>query len=327
MFKIVQDEYVDLRAIQIINQETGDELIVSTDAGATVLDLKLSYKGKLYNIFAGFQSIEEVQSFKGFKGAILFPFPNRIKGGKYTFKGETYSFPVNEPQRGNAIHGLVYDRAFVIHDQYVKDDRAVLELQYGYEENHAESYPFPYTLRVKYELTATEGLICTATVVNRSDDEMPFGFGWHPYFKFEGVKVDDLKLHIPAPHTLKVDEQMIPIGEVGFNTGFRYLNEINDTQFDTAYRIEAKSNKKMGTEIYNPKDDVKLTVWQEAGPQAFNYVQVYTPEGRDVIAIEPMTCPANAFNTNEGLIILQKGQQWQSSFGVKLTDLKWSINV
>ena len=117
MFKIVQGEHVDLRAIQMTNQQTGEELIVSTDVGGTVLDLTLSHNGKLHNIFAGFQSVEEIQAFTGFKGAVLFPFPNRIKKGKYSYQGKLYSFQINEPQRDNAIHGFVYDRPFVIKDQ------------------------------------------------------------------------------------------------------------------------------------------------------------------------------------------------------------------
>src|SRR5438067_7438461 len=38
---------------------------------------------------------------------ILFPFPNRVRGGRYTFEGRSYELDINEPARGNHIHGLV----------------------------------------------------------------------------------------------------------------------------------------------------------------------------------------------------------------------------
>src|SRR5688572_17138010 len=43
---------------------------------------------------------------------ILFPFPNRVKGGTYVFEGKRHQLDVNETARGNHIHGLVSNRAW-----------------------------------------------------------------------------------------------------------------------------------------------------------------------------------------------------------------------
>ena len=34
------------------------------------------------------------------------------------------------------------------------------------------------------------------------------------------------------------------------------------------------------------------------------------------IAVEPMTCPADAFNSGSGLIVLEPGQQWSGQWGL-----------
>jgi aldose 1-epimerase len=41
------------------------------------------------------------------RGQVLIPWPNRLEGGSYEFDGKHHQLPLNEPERRNAIHGLV----------------------------------------------------------------------------------------------------------------------------------------------------------------------------------------------------------------------------
>ncbi len=41
------------------------------------------------------------------RGQLLAPWPNRIQDGSYEFGGESYQLALDEPERRNAIHGLV----------------------------------------------------------------------------------------------------------------------------------------------------------------------------------------------------------------------------
>ena len=46
-----------------------------------------------------------------FSGVLLAPWPNRVADGAYEFDGESHQLPLTEPERGNALHGLVtWDR-------------------------------------------------------------------------------------------------------------------------------------------------------------------------------------------------------------------------
>jgi aldose 1-epimerase len=47
-----------------------------------------------------------------FKSSILFPFPNRVKDGKYDYGEHTYELSINDLHFNNAIHGLVHDQKF-----------------------------------------------------------------------------------------------------------------------------------------------------------------------------------------------------------------------
>src|SRR6516165_1296307 len=41
------------------------------------------------------------------RGQALIPWPNRLQDGSYEFDGRRHQLPLNEPERRNAIHGLV----------------------------------------------------------------------------------------------------------------------------------------------------------------------------------------------------------------------------
>jgi aldose 1-epimerase len=55
--------------------------------------------------------------------------------------------------------------------------------------------------------------------------------------------------------------------------------------------------------------------------QAFRFVQVYTldelTDGQPGIAVEPMTCAPNAFNSGDGLVVLEPGGRWDGSWGIQ----------
>src|SRR5437016_4185547 len=37
---------------------------------------------------------------------VLFPFPNRIRAGRYTWDGKEYQLPLDDPKQANSIHGF-----------------------------------------------------------------------------------------------------------------------------------------------------------------------------------------------------------------------------
>src|SRR5690606_23792569 len=105
-----------------------------------------------------------------YRGVTLAPWPNRIVDGRYEFAGAEHQLPLTEPERGQALHGLLVWTEF--HDRVVEDDRvvlaAVIEPSLG--------YPFRIEVETEYRLSA-DGLEQTVTARNLGSDAAPWGTG------------------------------------------------------------------------------------------------------------------------------------------------------
>ena len=55
--------------------------------------------------------------------------------------------------------------------------------------------------------------------------------------------------------------------------------------------------------------------------EAYGYLQLFTGDplpdvARRSLAVEPMTCPPNAFRTGEALVRLEPGASWTGAWGI-----------
>ncbi len=146
---------------------------------------------------------------------------------------------------------------------------------------------------------------------------MPIGDGWHPFLKLN-QKIDNLFLKFDSAKKILTDQDMIPTGKKIKFDDFKIFRQINNTVFDTCFLLCSENNKHQ-TELYDEKNDLKITLWQETGKGKYNYLQIYTPPDRKSIAIEPMTCNINSFNNKDGLIILQPHEKFVGSYGINLS--------
>jgi len=108
---------------------------------------------------------------------VLFPWPNRIGDGEWTFSNRTAHPSIDDVQHATAIHGLVRWRPFRIDS--VNQNRCVLTLLL----HPTPDYPFLSEISVAYHLGSL-GLTVTSTVTNRDDVPIPFGVGFHPYWRY-----------------------------------------------------------------------------------------------------------------------------------------------
>ena len=217
------------------------------------------------------------------RGQVLAPWPNRIEGGAYTFDGQELQLPLTEPSTGNAIHGLVRFMAWSVveHDA----DRALLELLL----HPQPGYPFTLLLRNEVRLT-DNGLEVHTTAQNVGETACPFGLGHHPYLLARTATVDDVEYELPGSEPQR----------------------IGDAKLDDAFGdLERDANGIARVRV----DDT--TVWLD---DAYRYVQLFTGDlpdvGRRSLAVEPMTCPRNAFRTGESLIRLEPGDQFEARWGI-----------
>jgi aldose 1-epimerase len=315
MFKTIKNGEEGFETVSLVHKD-GLSCQILAEYGAALNSLKLkNSKGIPIEVIDGYANKQALDTATSkYKGVFLFPFPNRTKDGKYTFNKEERTFEINEPVRNNALHGLLYNKSFMVQSLQTFREKAVASLVYDYEGDN-KAYPFPAKVVIEIELSLIDGFTCTSTITNTGTSAMPLGFGWHPYFA-TGSSVEEWEFSFPPALKLLVDEQMIPTGVTAEHNEFIMPMALGELHYDTGFRLKNPD----GIQTFTVKDkvhDLEFAIWQEAGEQKFNYYQIYTPPSRRSVAIEPMTCPANALNSGEGLIILQAGESVSARFGIK----------
>lgn len=256
-----------------------------------------------------------------FRGALVAPWPNRIAGGRYSFNGSEYQLALTEPERGHALHGLVCFQLFT-EEETTESSTTWSTILYP-----SPGYPFRLQLSVRYELSAQEGLTTTLTARNIGHSPAPFGACPHPYLVAGEGRADDWILSSPASQVLVTDEALIPVETVSLDDApsldFREARPLGATTIDHAFT---------GFPSHTASDEdlvqLRLTTVEGAGvsmrwDNRLPFVQVYTcdrpePElDRIAVAVEPMSCAPNAFNSGEGLITLGPDET---------CDLAWTIS-
>ncbi len=253
------------------------------------------------------------------RGQVLIPWPNRLEGGRYDFDGRSHQLPLTEPGKGNAIHGLVRWAAWSVAEQ--APDRVVME----HVIHPQPGYPFTVGVTVEYALSQS-GLSVRTTADNLGDVECPFGSGAHPYLVVGTATVDPVILRVPGRTVNRTDERGIPVDRIsveGIEYDFRRPRAIGSTKLDNAFTdLERDTDGAARVELVNPDTGAGVALWVD---EAYRYVMIFTGDtlpdvNRRSLAVEPMTCPPNAFRSGEGLIRLAPGESFAGAWGIAPTD-------
>ncbi|MDJ1113925.1 aldose 1-epimerase family protein [Microbacterium dauci] len=246
-------------------------------------------------------------------GIVLVPWPNRIRDGKWSDDGEERQLAITEPKFGNASHGLLRFTPYRLVEQGT--DAVTLAADVVPQ----TGYPYHLDTRVTYRLTA-DGIHVTHTIVNVGAGHAPVALGTHPYFQIGDVDTADLSLQAAAETWFRLDDQNIPIAEepVDAQRDLHELRRVGGLSLDGAFAGLPRDAAGHATAALVAPDGRRLTVWLGDG---FDYLQLFITDrypGHDVaVAIEPMTAPANAFNTGQGLRRLAPGERWDLEWGVR----------
>lgn len=253
--------------------------------------------------------LKKAKSWKdGFPSSILFPFPNRTDGGKYTHLAQEYQLPINEESRGHAIHGVVADKPFDV----LKSTENQVTLAYSLNEKES-GYPFQCTLELDYLLN-NEGLVFSFTIISLAKSIIPVAFGWHPYFRLGEGNIDTLCIEMPKVQEVQVNSVHIPIGHLPMQE--RHIRSLNGVVLDTAYLI--KEEGWVSTKLMSTEHTLTISQWSSSPDMGLNYLVIYTPDTRDCIAIEPQTANINALNNKEGLLYLNPMERTHGKMKVGL---------
>ena len=245
---------------------------------------------------------------------MLAPWPNRLAGGRYSFDGRAGRAAIDEPELGNAIHGLVrwLPWSSVAKTDHMVALRCLLHPQ--------PAYPWRLELEIAYRLSP-DGLTIGTNATNASDVPAPFGIGFHPYLTV-GSPVDEATLTLPANRWLQLDERALPVGEEAVDRSafdFRTARPIGATQLDTCFAGLVRDEDGRWR-VHVEAEGSAVELW---GDEGFGFVQAYTGDTlepvsrrRQAIAIEPMTCPPNAFVSGRDVITLDPGVDWFATWGI-----------
>jgi len=248
-----------------------------------------------------------------YRGALLAPWPNRVADGRYSFGGGEHQLALNEVPRRNAIHGLVDAVAW----RLVGRDPDALVLAHRIWPN--AGYPFCLDLEVRYGVDGA-GLTTELTCRNAGSDPAPYGCAPHTYLVAGDGTVDEWHLDLPATQRLEVDpERLLPADDP----------VLQPSAPPTSLRGVALDDAFTGLV---PDDDgravVRLTADDGRGVEmswdstVLPWVQVHTadrPEpdlNRAGLAVEPMTCPPDAFRSGTDLVVLAPGEAHRATWTV-----------
>jgi aldose 1-epimerase len=286
-------------ACELALEREGQRLVVS-EVGASLLSW----------VFGG----RELLADGAFCGKVLAPWPGRLRDGRYRFDGAEHRTPLTEPERHNALHGLTTER------RWRANRSSSRHLTLAHDLQPEAGYPFALALVAEYELVPG-GVAATLRATNVGDTAAPFGAGLHPYLSSGGGPIGDLLLELPARRRVPVDDRLLPAGDpvpvADTEVDFRRARAIGPLRLDTCFGdLERDPAGIARVVLSTPQRDRGVTVWMD---EQFRFVQVYTADAG--VAIEPMTCGPDAFNSGDGLLVLEPGDSFTGRCG--LTAAGW----
>ncbi|NLN20317.1 MAG: aldose 1-epimerase [Firmicutes bacterium] len=261
---------------------------------------------------------------------VLFPFPSRIAGGRFTYGGRELQLDVYPD--GNARHGFVTAAPFELEAQGADSNQAWVTFRFdGNTPDIQRQFPFPFEIRMTFRLDAV-GLTVEVEGKNTGTERMPMGFGWHPYFNLPlsaDSSRDACRLQVPANKywELSPAPDLVPTGRrlpVSGKMDLRAGLVIGDNFYDDMFTdVERDSDGWTFASLIDERAKLKLNI---GGGPTFREWVIYTPPERAAICLEPYTCSGNAFNLqangiDAGVQDVEPGQSWSDAMRITLERL------
>ncbi|MBQ0895058.1 aldose 1-epimerase family protein [Micromonospora sp. U56] len=253
----------------------------------------------------------------GSAGQVLAPWPNRIRDGQYTFGERSLQLDLSEPAKRNAIHGLVNWVSWHLVEQSAD------AVTVGYDLPPTPGYPWALQLRNRWSVGAG-GLRVEHEVTNLGAEDAPYGYSMHPYLRLPGVPVDEVSLRVPGRIRVLLDGRLLPVAATpvaGTEYDFTEPRPIGDAVLDLAFGdLVRDADGGSAVTLAAPDGSAAVHIWAD---REFGWWQVFTGDTltgerhRRSVAVEPMTCPADAFRSGKDLITLKPGGTWQGAWGLR----------
>ncbi|MCX2180550.1 AAA family ATPase [Streptomyces sp. SKN60] len=280
----------------------GEQSAVVVQLGGTLREYVVNGRPLLDGFSAG-------SAITGGRGQLLVPWPNRVGDGRYRFDDRSLQLPLTEVEKSNAIHGLL--RWTLWKPLARTDDSVLLDTTLCPQ----PGYPFLLDVRVEYRL-GPDGLSTAVRATNTGTEPAPYGVGQHPYLTVGTDLVDSAVLTVPARYLLRTDDRGLPVGREpvdGTPYDFRTARPIGELRLDTAFTgLDRLPDGPATVRLAHPSGQHGVDLRLGEGTR---WVQVYTgdtlpeaAERRRAVAVEPMSCPPDAFRSGTDLTVLRPGE-------------------
>lgn len=242
----------------------------------------------------------------------LAPYSNRLLNARFTFNGREYQLQPNTPE-GHVQHGDVRRRPW----QLARADETSATLNFDSRSFVDFNFPFPFTAQIQYTL---EGATFRThfQIQNVGAEALPAGFGFHPYF----------------PRTLNAPDEAV---EIQVQAAGIYPALIpTSAAMPVPPEIDFPELRPLGSTVMNDCragwDGRALIRWPRAGvtltleaTEPLRHLVLYSPEGEDFFAMEPVSNATNGFNLlasavpGHGVVALKPGELLHGDFNLTLS--------
>jgi aldose 1-epimerase len=256
-----------------------------------------------------------------FGNPLLFPYPNRIARGQFSWEGQTYDLSPDHvlfDTAGHAIHGLCLDRPWRVIHQTANSVTGVFRLSID-APDRLKFWPTDAEIQVLYEVTGSL-LHSTIRVLNTTDRNLPWGFGTHAYFRIPlsaKSKAEQCTLTVPAKRVWVLNKECLPTGEkrdpaadAVLQTGRSFRNlQVHDIYTDVVLDDDLV--------VCRITDPTAGLVVEQRCPSVFRELVVFTPPWSSSVCMEPYTCVTDAIHLQQtgidaGLQVLAPHSEWTS---------------
>jgi aldose 1-epimerase len=255
---------------------------------------------------------------------LLYPWANRLEGFQYSVAGRDVTVPhdcgrVALDGNGLPIHGVIGGRMqWELTDgpggaanRGAGEHRHSLEARISWSRSQSELFEvFPFRHEARYRAHLHDGRLRIEITVHACDqDAVPVAFGFHPYLSLAGAPREQWQIQLPRMRRLALDAQQIPIGpdRTVLAESFELAGRVFDDGFDElaepARFVAAGGDRRLELDL-------------QAG---YPCAQVYAPHASPFICFEPMTAPANALCSHQGLHTLAPGERYSAAFAVRVS--------
>jgi aldose 1-epimerase len=254
----------------------------------------------------------------GAHGTVLVPWPNRLGDGRYRFDGVDYQVAITEPEKSNAIHGLLR------WCNWQPVSQGSNQVTMGIRLYPQPGYPFVLDVMVDY-LLDDEGLTVTTTATNQGEQACPYGCGHHPYLSPGSGLIDQAVLNFTAGTRIVTDPDcQLPTGTepvAGSCFDFSAGRLLGDQRIDFAFTDLARDDAGRAWVRLDGPDGRRAELWVD---NSYPLVELYTGDTlsphrrRQGLGVEPMTCPPNAFQSGDGVHRIEPGHTVTTRWGARL---------